>query len=147
MSPQPYVHGPFGSGTQGFQWQLANIVSRGQLVSALLFSVGINPATLGAGPKVSLEAIKELIKKSKLLKSSKEAIQLGRQGGKTEAQRTFDSLTVNAEVKSRPSPSGTEVRSAQIEGGGSVSVRDFSKGGQPTIQIERPGETTVKIRF
>jgi len=53
MSPQPYVHGPFGSGTQGFQLQLANMVYRGEILPALLLSLGINPAGgLGAGPTI-----------------------------------------------------------------------------------------------
>jgi len=55
------VSGPFGSGNLGFQQQLANMVSRGEILPALLFSLGINPAGgLGAGPTVGKEILEKL---------------------------------------------------------------------------------------
>jgi len=69
MPPQPYVHGPFGSGNLGFQQQLANMVSRGEIISALLFSLGINPAGgLGAGPTIGENALRGRAAEARVLK-------------------------------------------------------------------------------
>lgn len=136
--PHPFVSTPAGLANAGIS------MARGHYGEAGLSALTAVPI-LGMAGKVSLQAIKELIEGSKLLKKSKDTLILEHAGtgGKAEAQRVFDSLTVNAEVKLHKKG----IRSAEIEGGGDVGVRDFSSSKRPTIQVNRPGEPTTKIRF
>ena len=116
-----------------------------EVLDFLPFGAGAT-ARLG---KVGLRAIQELIQSGKFLrKGSSLQIENVGEKGTAAAQRAFDALTTNAAVKTVETSKGI-VTSAGIEGGGTVSVRDFSSGKppRPTIQIDRPGEITVKKRF
>ncbi len=108
---------------------------------------------LGAGAtarlgKVGLKTIQELIRGKFLRKSSSLQIEYVDEKGPAAAQRAFDALTTNSAVKTEETSKGI-VRSAEIEGGGTVTVRDFSTGKppRPTIEVRQPGEMPVKKRF
>ena len=92
------------------------------------------------------DTIDDLVAGSRVISRSSRLIQLERPGRFNEANRLFDQLSVSQSVKTIPTPQGP-VRAFELPGGRSISVRPFSSGDQPTIQIDTRGQPTIKIRF
>jgi RsiW-degrading membrane proteinase PrsW (M82 family) len=64
-------------------------------------------------------------------------------GGIEEANEDFDELAEGHEVTDQ----GNGVRSTRLPDGTTISVREHSSEGSPTIQINRPGRKPVKVRY
>lgn len=92
--------------------------------------------------------VNELVSGSRFLRESDELLQLQRSGGASEANRVFDTIDRAGDIIIRQTPNGA-VRSIDLPGGGTASVRGFSSGpvSRPTIQIDSVGARTIKIRF
>jgi len=93
-------------------------------------------------------AVDDLISVSVQVSSSRRLLQLERSGGLDAATGAFDDLARQAGQTARTvQGTGGPVRIVDLPGGGTASLRGFSSGGRPTIQINRPGEIPVKIRY
>ena len=68
-----------------------------------------------------------------------------RPGGVKGAKKDFDDLNPN-NTQPITTPWGPG-ESGELPGGGTASWRPGSTGGDPTLQINQPGQTPVKIRY
>jgi len=67
-------------------------------------------------------------------------------GGSESATEALDRLA--GALGTRPGPSKDRKASVvRLPGGGTAAARPGSKTGPPTIQVDRPGVKTIKIRF
>jgi hypothetical protein len=107
-------------------------------LTRLRFSLTVNTA----------RTVEEVVASSRVLSKSSRLIQLERSGGLKEANRVFDSIArgVSQPVKTVQGSQGT-VRVLDLPGGGTASLRSFSTKGRPTIEVTRPGEVQIRIRF
>jgi RHS repeat-associated protein len=69
-------------------------------------------------------------------------------GGIGAAEKFFDALPRNGGVSAAETPLGV-VRSVELQGGGTASIRPFSQTNPSgaTVQINAPGARTIKIRY
>jgi hypothetical protein len=74
------------------------------------------------------------------------SIQYSHPGGEDAANKMFDKLSKGSEVQITDTPRGP-VKSIELKGGGTASMRGFSNEGSATIQINRPEPPKVKHRF
>jgi hypothetical protein len=78
---------------------------------------------------------------------SKVLINAEGRGGMFGAEKLFESLPRVGEIGYKDA-GGAVVRSIQLQGGGTASLRSFSNSGGPTIQIRVPGvQQELKIRY
>ena len=69
-------------------------------------------------------------------------------GGIGAAEKFFDALPRSGGVSAAETPLGV-VRSVELQGGGTASIRPFSQTNPSgaTVQINAPGARTIKIRY
>ena len=104
---------------------------------------------LGPGGALKhLRSVDDLISGVRQISSSQRLLQLEGSGGAGGAASAFADLARGVGQNARTTQGrGGIARVIDLPGGGTVSLRNFSKEGRPTIQINRPGEIPVKIRF
>ena len=110
-----------------------------------VLGLGIGAGTLRA-IQSGITTIEKIIESSRLISQSARLIQLERAGGFSAAKQLFEQLNVNA-AKLIEVPGKGIVRAGELPGGLKVNVRPFSTEGRPTLEIIRPGQARVKVRF
>lgn len=93
-------------------------------------------------PRPKPKPIDDYVANTKPGKTSKTA-QRSKPGGLNQANNDFDELAGSNPVKTYPN--GT--RSTQLPDGTTISVRPNSTYGSPTLQINQPGQPTIKVRY
>lgn len=106
-------------------------------------------STVGSGSVVS-GAFKGAVLAEELVVTDVSTVLLNAEGrgGVSGAERFFDALPRTGNVTVTETPLGI-VRSMELEGGGTASMRPFSKTNPAgaTVQIDVPGARKVKIRY
>ncbi|MBI3621120.1 MAG: RHS repeat-associated core domain-containing protein [Nitrospirae bacterium] len=96
------------------------------------------------GARIGTLTIEDLVASGRVIEATKTLIQIDRSGGPAAANRAFDALAKGRQITNY----GNGIRSVELPGGGSASVRPFSSApSRPTIQIDQPTGPTIKIRF
>jgi hypothetical protein len=65
-------------------------------------------------------------------------------GGKEDAERIFESLTKGGKDVTQSNHVG---RVVELPEGGHIGYRPFSRSGEPTIDVNLPGESIREIKF
>jgi hypothetical protein len=79
----------------------------------------------------------------KVSKPGMGSTQYSKSGGFQRANADFDSLAGSSQIKRYPG----DIRSTTLPDGTKVSVRPGSSQGDPTLQIEIPGQNPIKVRY
>lgn len=94
--------------------------------------------------KKEIARLKDISRRVSLRKSEQREVK----GGYDDALEEFNTSFRGLRQSTSTAADGSTVTSVKLPGGGSASVRSFSKGdSRPTIQVNTPGEIKLKIRF
>ena len=91
---------------------------------------------------LNARTVESVLKDTMLLKESR-VIQLGKDGGFSQATKDFNGLTRGAKVSER----GNGLQTATLKDGTKLTVRSTSSGGSPTLEIRPTNGRTIKIRY
>lgn len=102
----------------------------------------------GTSATGTIDPINDLVASSSQISRSGRLLQLERSGGFNAVSEAFNKLAANfgQTPMTVQTPRGP-VQVIDLPGGGTASLRGFSSGSRPTIQITRPGLRQIKIRF
>jgi hypothetical protein len=111
-----------------------------------LMTTGSGSSGPPSTPAVKGEGVASILKDAtpgKVSKSGMGSTQYSKSGGFQRANADFDSLARSSQIKRYPG----DIRSTTLPDGTKISVRPGSSQGDPTLQIEIPGQNPIKVRY
>ncbi|MGE3622548.1 MAG: RHS repeat-associated core domain-containing protein [Bdellovibrionales bacterium] len=118
-------------------------------LAAIKFLTGatklFSTASINSSSIKQCESVDELLSNSTLTSSTNRLQNYTRNnaGGFSQANTDFDSIIGNANFQNYPG----NIRGATLPDGTTISVRPSSSNGAPTIQINRPDQPPIKVRY